>query len=86
VAATTVAHQENAMRSPSGLWRPNRRSRKKPATVGGSTRGRMKIPSRKPRHLPRYRLIAHAAAMPSTKVNAVADIDVLTDIQRGLME
>src|SRR6202522_4350639 len=90
VAAMTVAGHEktivapNANRNlPIGPLRPKSRRRKKPTTVGGSTRGKRNIPSTSAAPMP-VRLSRHAAAAsPMTKVKTVAAALVAIEIHRG---
>ena len=91
-AASTVATQEKAIRKPKasstklpiGRLAPNSQSRKKPATVGGSTRGIVRNPSTAAFHfLLLMNMTAQAATIPSTKVMAEEHTVVFNEIQTG---
>ena len=90
VAAMTVAGHENTMlmprcssACPMGLRLPKRSSRKKPTTVGGSTRGSVRMPSIHARMLPRTPYSRRAASTPSTNVAAVAVKVVASEMSSG---
>ena len=68
---------------PRGLLRPNKNNRPSPTTVGGKTRGRMKIPSRRLLILLFIPAIQRAAATPNTKVIAVAVSAVFSEMRIG---
>ena len=69
---------------PSGRLFEKIRSRKKPATVGGSTIGRVRIPSITALlRLPAF-IIFPAANIPKKKQKNVATTPVFNEIQKGL--
>ena len=91
-AAMTVAPQEKAIlmlkksrkNFPSGRFTPNRYSRKNPATVGGSTRGSVRMPSRIILARPsRMLTTSHAARIPRKNVIKIDRLAVFIDIQTG---
>ena len=91
-ADNTVATQEKAIRKPKtsstklpiGRLAPKSHNRKKPATVGGSTSGMVRIPSTAAfSFLPLINMTAHAARIPMTKVITDAHTVVLSEIQTG---
>jgi hypothetical protein len=91
-AARTVAGQEKTIvrpivsrARPTGDWRPKRRRRKKPTTVGGRTSGRVRTPSSRPRKRERVVDRARAARMPVTKAMTVAVVAVARERRRGDM-
>ena len=91
-AASTVAPQENAIltpkystkKAPIGRRIPNKYRRKNPATVGGRTRGRVKIPSST---ILNFSFLSPAtslaAAKPMKKTMTLVSDAVLTDIHIG---
>ncbi len=69
---------------PKGLRRLKIKSRKNPATVGGSTKGNVKIPSTMDFAVLFSLMISLAAPIPRKNVSTVARIPVLREIKRGL--
>lgn len=91
-AAMTVAAQENTILTPnsskkscpSGRFTPKSISRKKPATVGGSTMGRVKIPSSTIlSFLERTATTALAVHTPRKNVTAMDSDAVFIEIRIG---
>ena len=91
-AASTVAPQENAIFTlkysrknwPTGRFTPNTYNRKNPATVGGSTSGMVKIPSRIVFTSGwEIRTTIQAARIPIKNVNTMDRPAVLIDIRIG---
>jgi hypothetical protein len=62
------------------LRRPRSRRRKKPTTVGGRTRGKVRKPSTQARRLPRTPYMIQAAKSPRKKVAIVAAHVVASEI------
>jgi len=92
-AARTVAGQEKTRRMlrnssrklPMGPRAPKRERRENPATVGGSTRGRVNRPSRMAfQDFRRIEKTHLAARMPRKKVKTVATDAVFREIKMGL--
>ena len=70
---------------PIGRLAPKKYKRKKPATVGGNTSGRVKRPSIHAfARLERSETTNLAAYSPRKKVNRIEMTDVFNDIQTGL--
>jgi len=93
-AAITVADHEKAIlypkksrkKRPMGPWVPKMNNRKKPATVGGNTKGRVSIPSRNiftARHL--MSATSRATMIPKKNVMNMEHVAVFRDINRGDM-
>ena len=69
---------------PRGRFTPRRYRRKKPATVGGSTRGRVKSPSTTARHTGLFRLTtSQAARIPRKNVITMETLAVFMEISTG---
>ena len=81
---TTLIWKWSQRKMPSGRRFENSNRRKKPATVGGSTIGSVRIPSTTALTDGRSCMIFRAAQMPRKKQRIVATHPVFSEIQSGL--
>lgn len=81
---TTLKSKLSSKNFPNGLRRLNIRSRKKPATVGGSTSGIVRIPSRTALDTGFSFMIFLAQKIPKKNAMTVATKPVFKEIHSGL--